>query len=173
MILVWFVSSVWFLCFSELGYLLCWSLQFRQDCVRVSPLLASSFSCSSPLPQTKTGSHCLICDPRLILSLICLAQCCLAGNTVSYFNFFPLSGNVFRGTSVGILKITSNFKSRCWKTSLKAEKSIIITIHLSWLKTLLWSLIFFFQFPLALVHPCHNRISKIKSIKRFLSFWRL
>lgn len=57
--------------------------------MRVSPLLASSFSCSSPLLHTKTGSHCLICDLGLILSLIFLALCCLAGNTISYFNFFP------------------------------------------------------------------------------------
>lgn len=58
--------------------------------VRVSPLLASSFSCSSPLPQSKTGSHCLICDLKLVLSLIFLAQFCLAGNTVQYFKvFFP------------------------------------------------------------------------------------
>lgn len=72
--------------------------------MRIS-LLASSFSCTSPLPVTRTGSHCLSSDLGLIVALIFLAQCCLVGNTVSYCNFFSLSGTFFMA-HVGILKMT-------------------------------------------------------------------
>lgn len=93
MSLVWFVSSVWFLWFSELGYLL-FSLLKSSGQTELHEGFSSSCLFFLQFTSLSDQNWFLLSNlwPGAILSLIFLAQFCLAGNTVSYFNFFPLSG---------------------------------------------------------------------------------